>query len=553
MLKPIYQWVAMLSITASLFSCNREYEDFDQNTQNLKPTELGKQLPNAFTPSNMQEAFSKLLGTTNGRSTSFPVEIRTTHFYARFLPSTEEQLLQLQTDTTITLFNVPLDYEIVSEGDYYQDPSLPEGAIPYQYTVVPVDYVFPDGITFEKLSDLYLPDVDRELNDARAADTLFTLDEALENKNMFLDLLEGQAKELAGQENPTITNNEGGRIQGLFSRKPHWRAYAKLEVWNTETNAYEGVRNGEIILRRDIFSWIERRTDTNGVCDFGSPYRWDAKYILKFKTRNFTVKEGWLNTADVETGQHRNHTFERKFGGSGTWQSNKDWFYATIHNAAEVYYNGICQKYGLTRPNNKGIKALMEDDRSNHVKYRDILGSEIHLTNSKGGTLKTTKGVWATVIHELTHAGHSRFEEGIFGADDYGNNDNDNGKRILKESWAMCIEVIVISDLFDDEDYEGELMQNRLRSNMNNGYTALMIDIHDNTNQRVEHNGNTNYVNDNVTGYSLYQIERALDESRSLTTFQARLKSLYVNSTEDTELDELFPFYHTTNITFTND
>ncbi|MBO4447812.1 MAG: hypothetical protein J5764_06780, partial [Bacteroidales bacterium] len=56
----------------------------------------------------------------------------------------------------LQLLDHPMDYRIVREGDYYVDPSLPEGSITWQYAVVPKDFDFPDGIRCEILDECYI-------------------------------------------------------------------------------------------------------------------------------------------------------------------------------------------------------------------------------------------------------------------------------------------------------------------------------------------------------------------------------------------------------------
>ena len=58
----------------------------------------------------------------------------------------------------VELLDHPLDYRIVREGDWYHDPSVPEGEITWQYAVVPVGFDFPKNIRYERLDECYLPD-----------------------------------------------------------------------------------------------------------------------------------------------------------------------------------------------------------------------------------------------------------------------------------------------------------------------------------------------------------------------------------------------------------
>ena len=54
----------------------------------------------------------------------------------------------------------PLDYRIKREGDYYHDPSVPEGEITWQYVVVPSDYKAPEGIRCELIDKCYISEHD---------------------------------------------------------------------------------------------------------------------------------------------------------------------------------------------------------------------------------------------------------------------------------------------------------------------------------------------------------------------------------------------------------
>ena len=53
-----------------------------------------------------------------------------------------------------------MDYRIIREGDYYQDPEVGDDAITWQYGVVPQDFTFPDGIRYELLDECYIAEHD---------------------------------------------------------------------------------------------------------------------------------------------------------------------------------------------------------------------------------------------------------------------------------------------------------------------------------------------------------------------------------------------------------
>ena len=115
---------------------------------------LGEQLQDPYSVQNMTKALELVAPAGAGRTTLDP-----TDFYVRFLPSGEEQM-QALTDAGLELLDHPLDYRIVKDGDWYHDPSVPEGDITWQYAVVPVGFEFPKGIRYERLDDCYIAEHD---------------------------------------------------------------------------------------------------------------------------------------------------------------------------------------------------------------------------------------------------------------------------------------------------------------------------------------------------------------------------------------------------------
>lgn len=112
---------------------------------------LGKRLDNPYSTENMRKAYSSLCPTRSSRDV-----VETTHLYVRFLPSGAGDI-DLLSGMGLVLYDHPLDYEIVKEGDYYHDPSLPEDAITWQYTLVPKDFEFPD-IPYEVIEECCMDD-----------------------------------------------------------------------------------------------------------------------------------------------------------------------------------------------------------------------------------------------------------------------------------------------------------------------------------------------------------------------------------------------------------
>ncbi len=82
--------------------------------------------------------------------------LQPTHIYGRFLPQDSTQLNRLENTLNLDLFDYPLDVNI-EDDEMWVDPAIPAGQFTWQYTVVPANFVFPTGITWNKLYDCYIP------------------------------------------------------------------------------------------------------------------------------------------------------------------------------------------------------------------------------------------------------------------------------------------------------------------------------------------------------------------------------------------------------------
>lgn len=97
----------------------------------------------------MQQAYKNLYG---GSASS----ITENKWYMRFKPANPEQLSQLDS-LDIDLFDYPLDYEVLQEGDYYNDGVTPAEEIPWLYTVVNPNFTVPAGIQYQLLQRIHVP------------------------------------------------------------------------------------------------------------------------------------------------------------------------------------------------------------------------------------------------------------------------------------------------------------------------------------------------------------------------------------------------------------
>jgi len=115
---------------------------------------LGKQLEDPYSVKNITKAVESLYPTKAGS-----VDIPTTDLYVRFLPQSQSQCDMLE-NLGVEMIDHPVDFEIIKEGDYYHDPSVPENDITWQYAIVPPDFVFPPEIRHEVLDHCYITEHD---------------------------------------------------------------------------------------------------------------------------------------------------------------------------------------------------------------------------------------------------------------------------------------------------------------------------------------------------------------------------------------------------------
>ena len=121
---------------------------------------LGDRLENPYKTENIEKALKSLYPTKADR-----VDVKPTNIYVRFLPADEHEYDMLAA-MCIELVDHPLDYDVLVEGDWYHDPSVPEGNMTWQYAVVAPDFSFP-SVRYEVIDECYIAENDKG---TRAAD-----------------------------------------------------------------------------------------------------------------------------------------------------------------------------------------------------------------------------------------------------------------------------------------------------------------------------------------------------------------------------------------------
>lgn len=145
----------------------------------------------------------------------------------------------------------------------------------------------------------------------------------------------------------------------------------------------------------------------------------------------------------------------------------------------------------------------------------------------------------------MTHKSHYKMDSGAFNS--FGGSAAKH-KLFLRESWAECVETIATNDKYRQlftqyslGNYIASVSRvtdiNRLwntyrqyiRVEDMDEYSPALIDLIDDVNQR---DFSANLPQDRVSGYTLTQIQTALNGSHTVNAFYNKLFNLYNNSTK---------------------
>jgi hypothetical protein len=237
-----------------------------------------------------------------------------------------------------------------------------------------------------------------------------------------------------------------------------------------------------------------------------------ANYSIDWERYNFAIRDGLLSGA-FYNGPEK----------SGTWNVNltsgAHRFYATIFRGAYRYYYKAIN--GLRRPPQNSvlggqlhIRAFNEDnDNGIAGKHCAVcgfagIGSDIKIYFPQMLSFQ----IFGTTIHELAHASHWNMDaNGALGA-----------VPIVKESYASGVDWSI-----GNLEYPGFYSVSYVDE-----YTGVVEDMIDATNDN----------NDQVSGYTIKQIEDALIGQKYWTSWRTNIENIHNNPTEN-NLGDLFDYW----------
>ena len=476
---------------------------------------FGKQIENPYSLENMHIAFNALPEETRGGLNADEV-IEITDVYIKFIFRSDEQYSAISEDPSIILFYYPIDLEIESSG-YYEDEGSDDD-VRIRYASIPVEkmeLVNSCGVEYEILENMFMPDEDGYDRDGFATRSGAVLSPRQ------IDMLVEKSIILTGNES-WITSSDGRATRASAIPSGNIKVEAGRNAVIPGAIGLQGVKVRAVRLLKVS----EGVTDASGnyVCNKSFSNAWN--YELNFECYDFDINDG-------RNGKfcYVNKKTMSPWSFTITETAGKGYYIATIFRAAYHYYYEDIQ--GLRRPPQNSfwrtqmkIAARYENGsgvNGNTMMVRRFLGlgNAIHIFNPD----RPVEAVYNTVIHELAHSSHWNLSKS-----DYNRSDLETDRVV--ESWAVGVADVLTKMKYPS--YRGRYYGDH------QVYTHIVVDMIDDEVGAYENYGYGSTRGDNVSGYTIRQIEDCLPGARSFDTWRKNIYNRYpYNETRD-NLQALF-------------
>jgi hypothetical protein len=355
-----------------------------------RETILGYQLTNPYLINNMMQAYGNL-----GQD---PAKAIVNNLYVRFLPSTNQlaALDSIMDAQGLELFDTPMDYQVLYEGDYYQDPSIPDSLPTWQYAVVPSGFTFPAGIQHETLAQIHIP-ADNYTAVETEGERLASIQDSIN--------MSGSSKSITMSNNTSpYTNTKKSTIKPNALQPDNFKECPDGFIWdpvgeecipyrppvsdppppavdaaipagyiyvfdtnlpNTGAGSPVGLRKVKVIAKR-WFKIQTTYTDAYGHFAFTKRFKHKVKIKEEFINGDATIfaMRGIMiwqmihpvkRTLGIYSSDKSNIQFTNNQSGATNSKSNKYWAAATVHNAVQEHSDYATQ-FGFSKmPSNMHI------------------------------------------------------------------------------------------------------------------------------------------------------------------------------------------------------
>ena len=477
---------------------------------------LGEKMNDPYNMAFMSEAFQQL----KAEGTELPFDVlEPTGLYVRVLAGSTAELDLLEADTNMTWFDFPLDYEIISNGTYYHDPTLPDSAT-WKYGVIPMNYSLPSSLQHELLYNVFIPDDYPEY----------------EKYEEEFDRLEEISESLCGYE-------EEDDEKEISTKASKWNPSATIEVWDDAIEGNIPLQGAKVTVRR-CTKYRSKITDANGYCFFEAKFKKEVNYGITWERAYWDIRNGF-GIQVYYNGPKQKGAWNLTISGQ------KSLMYSTMHRALLIAFYGTWGGIHKPTASHKLKVAYLDNYSESSLAWNictwNIFGSlnniSVHGRDNNNNYLKTYK-LFGNLTHELGHQSMLRYVGGTwnFAAFSY--------TAFIRESYACAVEWSITNDYYrntlGDSDYKHYYdYQWWTREKDENGdfneYTPIFIDLMDNYNQNIF---NQNRCKDNVSGYTLQEIQdEILATSYGEYSLRQTLKSNLKHGATAAQIDELLDNY----------
>ena len=511
----------LIFVTVLYSSCRKpnlqeEKPNIASATDDTVATILGQKLENPYTLRNMRRAFKKLVTSsdTNNNTLNVVSPVRLTHKYIRFLPKDTIEYDRLVRDTVLKLYNTPLDYEIAKQGNYYHDPTVKNNLYTWLYASVPANYTFVQGIQYQFLDSLYIPEEDLLFNNTTATTATIAQSKTIMGDNGTANVQKLTVTNLLDQamlqtHNYEYISTPSSKYKTLSSYNPQ----GNITTYDTRLKKLIPLEGVRIRMKR----WFTTRivdTDADGNYKSATTFRGPVNYYLFFETPRFDVRTGWFVQASID-GPHQREPWNLVIN-----SDDINRFYADVFRGAYRYWYGDIG--GLYRPT--VITAIKYAARDNNTQTSTSgvtvpggsvfsIMPQIYISRMVNGRITDSDETFTTTVHETAHYTHYRnmLFVGYYAM-----------SITIQESWATAVELYLTKKEYKargianygDPDYRlvpPTFFPTYLGYQLGKGdvsYSPLFIDLVDNYNQKVL--APFGPINDDITGYNMPDLESYL-------------------------------------------
>jgi len=501
-------------------------------------TILGQKLENPYTLGNMRKAFRKIrtLSDSTNNSTTLTNPVRLTHKYIRFLPKDTLEYDRLVRDTVLKLYDTPLDYEIAKQGNYYHDPTVKWNLYTWLYASVPANHALIKGIQYQFLDSLYIPEEDPLLNQSTSSGvTVFSDNSVTKTNKIDINNLLNQA--MTQTHNYDYVSNTKGKLSTLS-----YRPRGNVSTFDTRLNRFVPLEGVRMRIRR-WFSTSIQFTDANGNYISQQRFKGPVNYYLFFETPRFDIRTGWFGQASIN-GPKKSDPWDVAIG-----RDDINRFYADVFRGAYRYWYGDIG--GLYRPTIlAAIKYAARDINGNNqgvatpgASLLGIFPQIFIMRKNSTERVYDSDEIYSTTVHETAHYTHNRLLLSVRLLD---------VNSMIRESWATAVELYLTK-----KEYQARGIANYGNFNYTEvprdffptyrgyqegkasaSYTPLFIDLVDNYNQKEQIKPSlVHYINDNITGYTMPELESYLSTVHNQSALRKELKRNKPAGITDTQID----------------